>query len=459
MSRTTRFLILSGLALVLSGAGARGEPDPVWPGSDGPRPIEETGGFHQTDRQLARLIRELLESNPEVLSARAASLSRLERVSQESSLPDPRLSYRYFVDTPETRVGSQEQGLEISQQLPWFGKRELQGKRAGHLATGLSWRARDVERYMVAELKHTYFNLAYLQEALAINGDEAELLHRFERIALTRYSTGSGNQQSVIKVQTDISRLADQKIALRERFEIARRRVAELLGKPESRPDLQPISLSLPDLQLDAALLQAEAARNNPGVLASSERIEADRAWIERRQRDSYPDVALGLGWVDVDRRDDPAGVMNPPQSNGKDIWALSVTMNIPVHRGRIRAGVAEAEHSLLSNQHSMHGTRDRVQSGVQRTVLRLESLGERARLYRDLLIHQAEESLASAEAAYTTNRQGFLDLLDAERVLFQVRLTYHRLVADYWVSLADIERAIARPFPQDGSPTEEGAR
>ena len=38
----------------------------------------------------------------------------------------------------------------------------------------------------------------------------------------------------------------------------------------------------------------------------------------------------------------------------------------------------------------------------------------------------------------------------DAARTLFQVRLTYHRLVADYWISLADIERAIARPFPED---------
>jgi len=68
--------------------------------------------------------------------------------------------------------------------------------------------------------------------------------------------------------------------------------------------------------------------------------------------------------------------------------------------------------------------------------------------MYGELLIPQAEESLASSEAAYTTNRQSFLDLLDAERVLFQVRLSYHRLLSDYWISLADLERAIARPFP-----------
>ena len=82
--------------------------------------------------------------------------------------------------------------------------------------------------------------------------------------------------------------------------------------------------------------------------------------------------------------------------------------------------------------------------------MIRLESTFDRATLYRDLLIPQAEESLASAEAAYTTNRLGFLDLLDAERVLFLVRSTYHRLLSDYWISMTNLERAIARPFPDN---------
>ncbi len=67
------------------------------------------------------------------------------------------------------------------------------------------------------------------------------------------------------------------------------------------------------------------------------------------------------------------------------------------------------------------------------------------------MIIPQANESLASAEAAYTTGRQDFLDLLDAERVLFQVRLTYHRLLADYWIALTDLEHGVGRRFPDSG--------
>jgi outer membrane protein TolC len=63
------------------------------------------------------------------------------------------------------------------------------------------------------------------------------------------------------------------------------------------------------------------------------------------------------------------------------------------------------------------------------------------------VIIPQAEESLASAEAAYTTDRLDFLNLLDAERVLFQSRLSFHRLVSDMWIALADLELSVGESF------------
>jgi outer membrane protein TolC len=445
-------LLLSCLALVTTGNPSAAESDPSSAVTDGPEPLHAARDFHLPDPQLTELIGALLEENPEIRAAEEVSFSRQERVGQERSLPDPHFAYRLFLSTPETRVGPQEQGVEISQGLPWFGKRELQAERAGHLAAGVAWRTRDLERALVAELKRAYFDAAYLQEALAINDDETALLRRFEQIALTRYSTGEGIQQSVIKVQTDISRLADQETALRERLDATQRRIAVLVGRPETELALRPITLRLSQVRYDRTELEREALERNPGVFATREQIEADEAWIRRRQRDSYPDFSLGLGYVDVGRRDDAAGVLNPPEDNGKDIWALTVKVNIPLHRARIRAGVAEAEHGLRSSREALRRTQDGLRYGVQESLLRLESFDERARLYRDLLIPQAEEALASAEAAYTTNRQGFLDLLDAERVLFEVRLTYHRLLSDYWISLADLERTIAGPFPAESA-------
>ena len=415
-------------------------------------PLVDEKSFHIPDAQIGELIRILLGENPRIQSARAIWQSRLERVPQARSLPDPRVSYRHFVESPETRVGPQRQALEVSQSIPWSGKRELQAQRATHDASGVAWRVRDVERILVAELKRVYFEAAYLQEALAVNSDETSLLRRFEQIALTRYSTGEGIQQSVVKVQTDISRLLDQETALRARLDTATRHIAQIIGRSESVLQLEPIRVSLLDSRYDWDDLERESPQEHPSVAAVQAQIRADEAWSRRKKLDSRPDFRFGVGYIDVGGREDAAGMLSPPEGNGQDIWSVTVGLNVPLYRNRIRAGVAEAEQSVRANERLLETTQDGLRFSIQESVLRLKSVDERGRLYRDVIIPQAEESLASAEAAYTTNRLDFLNLLDAERVLFQVRLTYHRLLADYWIAATDLERGLGRRFPEGGS-------
>ncbi|NIM61101.1 MAG: TolC family protein [Acidobacteria bacterium] len=405
--------------------------------------------FHVSDGQLGELIRTLLAESPSLSSGWARSESSFERVPQARSLPDPMLSYRYFAVSPETRVGPQEHMLEVSQGVPWGGKRRLQAERAEHQAAGVTWEVENLERRLVAELKRSYFEAAYLQEALTVNTEERDLLRRFESIALKRYSTGQGIQQSVVKVQTDISRLDDRETELRERLDVVTRRLAELIGRPEEPLELRPIDLNLPDLDFNSDELERSALTEHPRVRAVLQRVEADQVWAQRRRLESKPDFRFGLGYTSVADREDLAGTISPPQDNGQDILAFTVGVNIPIYRKRIRAGIAEAHESGRANEELLAAVRDRLRFDVQESLVQLESLGERGRLYLDVIIPQAEESLASAEAAYTTARLGFLDLLDAERILFQSRLAYHRLVADTWVALANLEFAIASPFPR----------
>ncbi len=436
-----------GVCVVLgaspASAGDSREPTPH------PSSIDARPDFHASDPQVQDLIRVLLDENPEIRSARAFSQSLFERVPQVRSLSDPQLAYAYFASTPETRVGPQVQALELSQGIPWKGKRRLQAERAEHTAVSSVWHVRDLERALIAELKRAYYETSYLEEALTVNGEERNLLRKFESIALKRYATGEGIQQSVVKVQTDITRLDDQETALRERLDAVLRRIAELLGRPDSTLMLQPISLKVPDIEYDRADLEEAAVRAHPRVRAAEEQIVADETWWRRRTLESRPDFRFGVRYTQVDKREDRTGILIPPEDNGQDILALTVGINIPIYRKRIGAGIAEAQQSLHSSQGRLSTDQNRLRYLVQEAILRLESLGERSRLFEEVLIPQAEESLASAEAAYTTNRLGFLDLLDAERILFEVRLTYHRLVSDYWKALTDVELATGQRFPQ----------
>jgi cobalt-zinc-cadmium efflux system outer membrane protein len=46
----------------------------------------------------------------------------LEQIPQAKALPDLRFTYRYLIESVETRVGPQRQRFSLLQTFPWFGK-------------------------------------------------------------------------------------------------------------------------------------------------------------------------------------------------------------------------------------------------------------------------------------------------------------------------------------------------
>lgn len=415
-------------------------------------PLAAGVDFHAINDELAWLVNVALPQNPTLRAVRADWRARRARIDQARALPDPTATYRYFGGSPETRVGPQVQSLELRQSVPWMGKRSLQSHRAALEADGAGSGVRDLERALVRELKRMYFEAAYMLEALAVNADEAALLRRFEQIALTRYSTGAGIQQAVIKIQTEVSRLADDEIFMRRTLDHLTHGMARLLGDPDRTLLLDPIVLALPEVDLTAVRTEHAALTGHSRTQALRAKIDADRTWTRRKQLDGKPDLAFDLSYTEVGRRDDVAGILNPPQGNGHDIWALGVQLNIPIYRRKVRAGVVEAQETQRASERRLRDMEDRLTHEIHGAVLRVESLERRVRLHQEVIIPQAGESLASAEAAYTTNRQDILGLLDAQRVLFQARLTSHRLMADVWIALADLEFALGRKFPDSGS-------
>lgn len=411
-------------------------------------PVDRTAGYHAVDDQLRMLLGLLFEDNPQIERAAFRAAAQAERAAQVVALPDPTLSYRFFGGQPETRVGPQRQSLEISQRLPGLGKRDLDRQYAERLTDAWNSHLTHEEREQVAMLKRAYFEAAYLQEALAIKADESEMLRRFESVALKRYSTGGGIQQSVIKIQTALTRLDDRKIALANRLDAHHHHIARMVSRPHYTIPLQPIRLVPAVVENSPEDLESQALESNPRIRAAASQTDAGANRVKRSSAAGHPDFSVALGFTEVGRRDDAGAQMVSIEDDGRDIWSIGASVSIPLHRTKIRAGIAEADHALQADRQELRMIQDRVRHDVQGALLRFDSLHERLELYQQVLIPQAEESLGSAEAAYATDRMDVLDLLDAQRVLFESRLTYYRLLTDSWITLTDIEELVAIPYP-----------
>ena len=157
----------------------------------------------------------------------------------------------------------------------------------------------------------------------------------------------------------------------------------------------------------------------------------------------------MGVGFTNVNRRGDLPGMMNPPPDNGKNIYSVTVGVNLPIFRRKYDAGVLEAKEAFLAARESYRNSVNAVEVSIRSVGFRIQTIQDQISLFENPLLPQVEQALRSAEAAYSTGQLGVLDLLDSERVLLEVQLALAQLRSDYMKALAEMERAIGAPFPE----------
>ena len=215
------------------------------------------------------------------------------------------------------------------------------------------------------------------------------------------------------------------------------------MGLPEVR-ELEPLGLEA-EGELDALVREAVAAR--PELRRAEARLAEAAAEIRLAELERYPDVTVGLSYTLVGRRDDRPGRINPPPDDGDDVLGLSASINLPIWSDRIEAGIEEALARESAAAEERRAEVARIERSLGELGQRLELTRREIRLYDGVLSIQAEESLSSAEAAYTAGTLNALDLLDAERLLLDVRTATARSRADWAITLARLEAAVGRPL------------
>jgi len=438
MQRFLWFVVFSLLAVVP--VRAQGPGPPGQPGAPA-----RSADYYAPDPVLVGFIETALQANPEILEALARTRAAAQRVPQVSALPDPMLSVGQSVLRPETRVGPVLNAFTVTQVVPWFGKRGLRGDVAAQEAAASVEASLAEQRDVIAAVKRAYYDLSYVDVATAITREERGLLDLYEQLAQSRYSTGQGLQQAVIKIQAELTSVASRLDTLGQQRVSLVARLNTLMNRPPGTPVPVLSRPEIPVVDLDLDGLYRLGAEHRHELSASRALIERHERAIELARRETWPDVSIGASYTNVLGRDVPS----PPSDNGKNSLSVSVGVNVPLWREKYRAGVERAIEEGVAQRRSYEAALNEVNFTIRDQAARYDTLGAQVRLFDEVLIPQAEEALRSTESAYQTGQVGVLDLLDSERLLLQVRLGNARQEADVLIALTGLEHAIGTRFPQ----------
>ena len=424
---------------------------------------------------LDSLVSRAFEVNPTVRAARERVQAARARIGPAGALPDPMVgigimnlpisseSEEGTPAGPQTPVAASMPSsdmmtmktLALGQTLPFPGKLGLARRAAEQEFAAAGARRRATELQIEADVRKTYYELAYLDRAAEVLANNQKLLVTLIQSTESRYSVGTGGQQDVLKARVETSRVAEEAVTLAEGRRAALARLNALLDRPSDTAvgsprvperiaraavaaDVSSIRFASGALGARAAdsplpaleVLQQRAVQHNPELRAHEAEISAQSARLELAQKAHLPDFDLSFEYGQRDGRSDMVSVM------------LSVP--VPLQKGRNQdQQVTEARGELAALQAEHAAMVNEIRADVAEQHARLERERAQLALFVKAVIPQGRAALESATSAFQVGRADFLTLLENQTMLYNYETAYFRALADFAINLAELERIV----------------
>jgi cobalt-zinc-cadmium efflux system outer membrane protein len=382
-------------------------------------------------------------NNPGLEAAFNSWKAALERIPQARSLPDPRFNYAYFIREVETRVGPQEQKVGIAQMFPWFGKLELRGDIALEAANAERQRYEAAKLKLFYRVKKAYYEYYYIGRETAITQENVQLLSDLEAVARTKYTAGVPTYAAMIKAQVELGKLEDQLLTLRDIVSPVVSELNAALNRPPNTPMPVPQTIPEDDVAFSNEQLLGWLKEGNPELMAADFMAAKDKAAIDLAKKDRFPDITVGLEYIDTD-----SALMPDTRNSSKDPVVGMLSINLPIWRDKYRAAEREARARYEAALRERKDRENNLVAKLQMVLYGFRDAERKIDLYRDTLVPKANQSFEVTQQAYEAGTVDFLDLIDAQRVLLDFRLSFERALANRAQKLAEIEMLVGREAP-----------
>ncbi|SOZ08990.1 TolC family protein [Cupriavidus taiwanensis] len=417
-----RLLLPLGLAAVLSSPfpGVAQTPPAAVALPLAPAPAGTPAQTLTLDAALA-----LAEAGSFTLSAAGKELDATEGdLIQSRVLPNPELA----VSMEDTRKASRSTTGQVN--LPI----ELGGKRAARI--GLAERGRELAQAELgstrAELRAAviarFFGVLVAQERVRLAEGSVGIASQAADAAGRRVAAGKVAPLEATRARVEQANAELELAEATGALQSARQSLAALWGDSvprfaQARGDLD----ALPSRPAPAAL-QA-ALEDSPLLAASRLAAERSRAEVAVQRSRQYPDVTVSLGA----KRDNEAN---------RNMAVLGVAIPLPLfdrNQGNLYAALRRADGA----QDAHAAARVRLQGELQQASTQLSVSRAAAQTLQASVLPAAEQAYAAASRGFEAGKFNFLDVLDAQRTLFQARIRYLDVLARTYDAAATIDRIL----------------
>ncbi len=354
---------------------------------------------------------------------------------QASLWPNPELEVEVEeVGGPGQRSGfdAAETTIQLSQLIELGDKRGKRTKLASMEKELAGWDYEAKRLDVFTEVTKAFIEVLAAQQRLKLTKELLQLSEELVETVAKRVDAGKDSPLEKTRAAVTLSNINIQHQQAVQNLEFVRKQlVSTWTGK---EPVFESVagrfdSLSpIPSINELTGLIE-----QNPDIARWSLEIDKGKASLDLEKAKAISDITLSGGLQRFNETDDNAIV-------------FGISISLPIS-DRNQAGKLRATYELARAREEQRAAHTRIQMKLVKAYKALAgAYTEAAELDKNVL-QGAESVFEASKTGYSRGKLDYLNVLDAQRTLFEAKARYIDALASYHTAKADVERLIGRPI------------
>jgi outer membrane protein TolC len=375
---------------------------------------------------LSDVVRIAGERRDEIQAAGARTMASEARPAIVSALSDPMISPS--LDHLPFMMNGADYSVTIEQQIPLSGIRG--NRRASALAEVDRLRAESRRTTLDVGLEavNAYLMLQERRRTTTLVNEQIAFARDVVNAANARYASGTAPQSDVLRAEVEVARLEALGRALVSEVRGAEAMLNTSLALDADTPVPPLTTFALPQTVPSWSVIKS--------ALTSRPELAAGRAEITRAEadvqvmRDMYKPMATV--------RTGPSYTM----AEGRG-WMAMVGLSLPIWRGKLKAGVAEAQAMRSMAEADLRAMTRMIEGEAAVAVSRLQSARDRQTALNTDVLPRARMAIEPAVASYAAGQLPLVSVIEAVQALWLVQSDLINADTQLGLAWARLGRAI----------------
>jgi cobalt-zinc-cadmium efflux system outer membrane protein len=327
---------------------------------------------------------------------------------------------------------STEITIHLSQLIELAGKRQKRTRVAALERDLVAWDYEATRIEVLTQVTQAFVEVLSAQQRLRLNLELVRLAEQVLRTAAERVRAGkvSPVEETRAQVALSTSRIALERT--QRELDAARARLVETWGgRTPAFESVEGVLESIAPIPSAAHL--AERIAQNPDIARWVTEIAQRQAALELAGAQRIPDPTIGGGFRHV-------------RETGDNGLVMAFSIPLPVFN-RNQGGFLEARYRLAQVEEERRAAEVQVRTALAEAYGALASAFVEATRLQNEVLPGAQQAFDAVSEGYRQGKFGFLEVLDAQRTLFESRGRYLEALAAYHRAVAEVERLIGAPL------------